>query len=281
MKSSLAAVDGVELPYTVEGTGMPTLVTCDAVVAQRAFSQKLREHLQFVFMEPRVGLKYEQSVDYSAITMDTIVRDIERVREHLGLENIAVVGHSTCGILALEYARRYPENVSNVIMIGTPPGWTVDMTAASDEYWYAHASEDRKAVLSQNEGALSEDSLKQLTPSEAQWARYMAHTPKYWHDPRYDASSLIEGQYWNVEGWGHFFGVIMADYDITTGGEIGVPTFLALGRHDYVVPPVLWDDVRGRFPTLSQVVFEKSGHYPHLEEQALFDQVLLEWIRSH
>lgn len=281
MKSSLVDVDGVELPCTVEGTGMPTLVTCDVVMAQRAFSQKLREHLQFVFMEPRVGLEYEQSVDYSTITMDTVVGDIERVREQLRLENIAVVGHSIGGILAFEYARRYPANVSHVVMIATPPGWTADTTAASDEYWDSHASEDRKAVLSQNEGALSEDSLKQLTPSEAQWARYMAYTPKYWHNPRYDTSWLFDGQNWNVEGWGHFFGVIMADYDITAGGEIGVPIFLALGRHDYVVPPTLWNDMHSRFPTLTHVVFEKSGHFPHLEEQALFDQVLLEWIRSH
>jgi hypothetical protein len=31
---------------------------------------------------------------------------------------------------------------------------------------------------------------------------------------------------------------------------------------------------------LSYNLFEKSGHYPMFEEQALFDQKLLEWIRK-
>jgi hypothetical protein len=27
--------------------------------------------------------------------------------------------------------------------------------------------------------------------------------------------------------------------------------------------------------------FEKSGHYPHFEEQALFDATLLEWLKHN
>ena len=72
--------------------------------------------------------------------------------------------------------------------------------------------------------------------------------------------------------------VIMADYDATAGSEVEAPMFLALGQDDYVVPPVLWDNMRGRFPTMSYMVFERSGHFPHLKQQELFDQTLLAWI---
>jgi hypothetical protein len=34
--SGVVSVDGTLLPYIVEGEGMPTLVTCDTVPAQRA-----------------------------------------------------------------------------------------------------------------------------------------------------------------------------------------------------------------------------------------------------
>jgi proline iminopeptidase len=276
--SGIVPVDGVELPYVVEGNGIPLLVTCDPGVAQRAFSLELRSHLRFVFMEPRVGIKHERHIDYTTITMDTLVDDIERVRTHLELENIAVLGHSICGILALEYARRYPTNVSHVIMIGTPPGWNPGMTAKTENYWNTHASEERQEVLSQNRGALSQESLDQMTSSDAAIAEYLANAPEYWHDPKYDASWLFEGSYWNVEGWNHLISAMMADYDATAGGEVKAPIFLALGKDDYVVPPVLWDNVRSRFPTMNYMVFERSGHFPHLEQQELFDQTLLAWI---
>lgn len=279
--SGVVSVNGAKLPYIVEGEGMPTLVTCDAVLAQRAFSSELRNHLRLVFMDPRVGVKHEHSFDYATITMDTLVDDIEHVRKHLQLERIAVVGHSICGTFALEYARRYPENVSHLIMIGTPPRFNAGLEAASADYWNTNASEERQAVLNQNRAALSRDLLSQMPRSEAAIAEYMANGPYYWHDPRYDSSWLFEGYYLNVDGWNQVFNVIMANYDVTKGADIGAPIFLALGRHDFVVPPVVWDDVRDRFTTLTYKVFASSGHYPHLEEQKLFDQTLLEWIASN
>jgi len=278
--SGVVSVDGTNIPYIVEGEGMPTLVTCDTVPAQRAFSPELRNHLRLVFMEPRVGVEHDDSVDYAAITMDTLVDDIEQVRIHLQLERIAIIGHSICGIFALEYARKFPEHVSHVVMIGTPPGLQGRMAAAVD-FWNTGASEERQAVLKQNLAALSQDSLSQMAPSEAAIAEHMANGPRYWHDPRYDAAWLLDGSYWNVEGLNHLMNVIMADYDVTRGADMDAPVFLALGRHDFVVPAVLWDGVRDRFATLTHRVFASSGHYPHVEEQELFEQTLLEWLADN
>jgi proline iminopeptidase len=279
--SGVVSVDGTLLPYIVEGEGMPTLVTCDTVPAQRAFSPELRNHLRLVFMDPRVGAKHEHSVDYASITMDTLVDDIEQIRVHLQLERIAVVGHSICGTFALEYARRYPDNVSHVIMIGTPPRVDAGLEAASENYWNTDASEERRAALNQNRAALTRDLLSQMTPSEVAIAEEVADGPRRWHDPRYDASWLLEGYYYNVEGWNQVFNVIMADYDVTNGTDIVAPIFLALGRHDFVVPPTIWDDVRDRFGNLTYTVFVSSGHSPHVEEQELFERTLLEWIASN
>ncbi len=78
--------------------------------------------------------------------------------------------------------------------------------------------------------------------------------------------------------WNHFFGGILNNYDIINGDQITTPVFLALGRYDYGVPYHLWDDRKNEFPKLSYNLFEKSGHYPMMEEQALFDKKLIEWI---
>jgi proline iminopeptidase len=72
----------------------------------------------------------------------------------------------------------------------------------------------------------------------------------------------------------------MVDYDIAKGQSVDTPVFLAIGRDDYQVPYSLWDNERTKLPRLSYNLFEKSGHYPMLEEQELFDKKLLEWIRS-
>jgi pimeloyl-ACP methyl ester carboxylesterase len=61
--------------------------------------------------------------------------------------------------------------------------------------------------------------------------------------------------------------------------SVPVPTFVAMGKYDYVDPYTLWkgfDDIRG----LTVKVFDKSGHTPQLEESDLFDRELLGWLRE-
>jgi proline iminopeptidase len=54
-----------------------------------------------------------------------------------------------------------------------------------------------------------------------------------------------------------------------------------LGRYDFLLaPPSAWDPVKDKFRDLTIRIFEQSGHTPQYEEAALFDTVLLEWLRS-
>ena len=44
------------------------------------------------------------------------------------------------------------------------------------------------------------------------------------------------------------------------------------------MPFNIWDGERAKIPNLSYHLFDESGHYPMLEEQELFDRLLLDWI---
>lgn len=73
----------------------------------------------------------------------------------------------------------------------------------------------------------------------------------------------------------------MGDYDITKG-QLNTNIFLSLSKHDYIMPDFIWRDninaLNNCFVTVHR--FEKSGHYPHVEEQELFDKLLLSWIKD-
>jgi pimeloyl-ACP methyl ester carboxylesterase len=53
----------------------------------------------------------------SGYTLDHHCRDILRLLDHLGLERVAVAGHSFGALLALYFAAHYPERVSGLTMI--------------------------------------------------------------------------------------------------------------------------------------------------------------------
>lgn len=117
--SGVVRVDGFELSYSVEGTGIPCLVINDAPAMRRGLSSELRRHFRFIFMNPRMNVRYDPTCDVTRITLDTLLDDIERVRREAKVDRVLVFGHSINGLTAYEYARKYPEHVVGVVMNGT------------------------------------------------------------------------------------------------------------------------------------------------------------------
>ncbi len=274
------AANGINFEYFIEGAGRTCIVVGDALTPSRSLSPQLREHFRFVFLYSRMTTPEEQVGDVSEMTMDTLVDDIEQARQALGLGEVCVLGHSISGILALEYARKYPQHATHVIMHGTPPFVNERTGPAVSEFWEANADSDRRSVLEANWAAIPPDSLGKLPPGEAGILEYIANAPRIFHDPSYDPAWLLEGAYWNQGAWDQLFDVIMATYDLGFGPSVEAPVFLAIGRNDFAVPFNVWDSEREKISNLSYNLFDQSGHYPMLEEQELFDRLLLEWIGS-
>jgi len=71
------------------------------------------------------------STDLSTNTTHHLIADMERLREHLGIERWLVWGASWGVTLALAYAERHPERVSEMVLL------SITMTRRSDVQWLA------------------------------------------------------------------------------------------------------------------------------------------------
>jgi proline iminopeptidase len=72
------------------------------------------------------------SVDLATNTTHHLIADIERLREHLGIERWLVWGASWGVTLALAYAERFPERVTEAILL------SITNTRRADVRWFAH-----------------------------------------------------------------------------------------------------------------------------------------------
>jgi proline iminopeptidase len=64
----------------------------------------------------------EPDADLSANTTDHLIGDIERLRDHVGVERWLVLGGSWGSVLALAYAERFPDRVSELALWGVATG---------------------------------------------------------------------------------------------------------------------------------------------------------------
>jgi proline iminopeptidase len=278
--SGVVPVEGAELHYVIEGKGTPWIGLGHSESQRRILSQELRNHFRLVFMDLRHDARSNCSLEISKITLDTYLDDIDKVRKALGLDKAVVFGHSIHSYIALEYARKYPKNASHVVMTGNTP-YRVP-AGVIDEFWESDASAERKMILKQNWEKISEDELSRMTPIERVVQTYMAMTPKLFYNPTHDLSWIYEVVETNQDLAVHLFNVIFKDYDIAKRpGRVETPVFLAIGRYDYLCPYFLWDDGKDVLPDFSYNLFEKSGHFPMVEEQEMFDKTLVEWIKNH
>lgn len=279
--SKFSTADGTRLQVRIEGKGMPCIVFGNHNSSPRKYSDKLKEHIKFAFMNTRLYADCPATIEPSEITLGVLTDDIDQLRQTLGLEKTAVMGHSLMGLVALQYARRYPKQTSHVIMVGTPAIWNNEESSRIiDAYWNTHASDDRKKLAEQKRVELTEEALGNASPREAIALQLRSLAPMWWFDPTYEGSVLFEGMEFNVDVWNHWHSEIMNDYDVLRGGEVDKPVFLAIGKYDFATPSSLWNERRRVLPELSFHVFERSGHSPMIEEQRAFDEKLIAWLES-
>ena len=70
------------------------------------------------FDQPGTGQSWAVGPNDNLVVED-ILRSIEAIREALGVPRLAVLGHSWGGYVALAYARRYPNHVDRVLVVGS------------------------------------------------------------------------------------------------------------------------------------------------------------------
>jgi proline iminopeptidase len=281
--SGFLPFQGGKLEYFIEGQGIPFVVLSGPHFYQRLFSPELRKHIQFIFYDSRITVPTDSTMDWSKVNLDTLIDDIERLRVALGIEKIGVIGHSLNAAIAAEYARKYPDHVSHVIMIGASPLSIPEDTLLTNAYWDSSGSAERKRICKENWEKIPMEKIQNWAPSDMFRQIFLNDAPKYWYDPRFEATQVTEGCFWNLAGVEQTFGVILGgDYTIKKrGGKISAPVFLALGKYDYSDAYFEWDGYLDIFENVSYNLFEKSGHMPMHDEQALFDQKLISWLKNN
>lgn len=271
--------DGFELGYVIEGQGQSVVILGSVIYYQRVFSQKLRQHCQLIFLDHR-GFAQGAVQDIAQITLDTLVDDIEYMRQELGLQKFVIVGHSGHAYLALAYAKKYSQHVSQIVMIAVGPDQSQKSHYLAEQYFESIVCPERKAVLEQNLVELPHDLEKY--PEKRFVSFCLRLGAKSWYDMHFDAIPLWKDVYVNMPIIDHVWGKLFAEIDTKKQLDgLNIPILLMLGVFDYLVAPFYsWYPLIVEFPMITALLFDKSSHCPQFEQQTLFDKQFLTWIQK-
>jgi pimeloyl-ACP methyl ester carboxylesterase len=208
-----------------------------------------------------------------------------RLLDTLGVHQIVLLGHSTGGMLAVRFARTYPQRVI-ALVLEDPIGL--------EDY--------RLTIPPQTDETLFRDELKNTDAEKirAFYAHYFAHPAADIYGPLAEVQIRV-AQSGEFPRWAKSSALayqmiyeqpVLYDYRL-----LQPPTLLIVGQEDHVVPLSAYasEEVKGTLghvvelagqainevPHGALIVIPDAGHIPHIEQPGRFHQAVLNFLEQH
>ena len=241
---------------------------------------------RLVYYDQRGRGKSAEGVKPDEVSLASEIEDVERVRQHFGLEAPTLLGHSWGTVLALEYALRFPGRVSRLILMNPAPASSADAALLRKAYTaqlgdlmerqraivsgqeYQRADPDRvaeryrihfthalakrehyEALMRAMRAAFIAQGAAGILKARAVEDRLMAET---WQQPSYDLMPRL--------------------------ASLRVPALILWGDHDFIPRPIS-EHLAGSLPQARLVTLPDCGHFAYLECPAAVREALRDFAR--
>jgi proline iminopeptidase len=116
-----AQLSDVRIHYVVRGRGPLVFMSSvgwglGSLEYQNAF-RPLEKQFTMVYVDERGNGDSALPSDLKQMSTSVMADDLNHLREYLGLSKLRLMGHSSGGAIALEYAERHPENLEKAVLI--------------------------------------------------------------------------------------------------------------------------------------------------------------------
>lgn len=238
------------------------------------------------------GVMRSQAIrDNETFGMYDHIKLIERIREHYSISKWTVLGHSYGGMLASLYAHEYPDRLESVIY--DCPSWNLILSAKSiASFFMPYFKLNRmqeginacntilKKNYKQHTGIFSDliDMLSLVTDEKERNYLHNISAEEYsasfmtqeipedgWQKSNIHLKKLLEA------------GEIFNDY-LPFLKKIMCPSLLLVGKYDPVCGRDQCNYFKSNSPRGKIVLFEKSGHFPRVEEPDAYTQTIVDFM---
>ncbi|HEU5214703.1 MAG TPA: alpha/beta hydrolase [Gaiellaceae bacterium] len=270
--------DGLTLSYERRGSG--SLLVCHpggpgASAAEFRDFAGLEDTFELVLLSPRGSHGSDPAGDYA---LASYAADLDALREHLGREQIDLLGFSHGGIVAMKYAATFAPRVRRLVLAGTLAVWGDEAEEAMqrsidshrDEPWYAEAKQ-----------AIEEEQAGEFSSVDELIANVQRQAPLYFH--RWEGNEQVGRELFSDFAQSdplHYFNTVeFPTFDLRSElRSITAPTLVLVGDDDMIAGPVCADAIVRELPDSRLVTIADSGHFLYVEQPGAFRAALTDFL---
>ena len=270
--------DGLTLSYERRGSG--PLLVCHpggpggSAAEFRDFAG-LDDTFELLLLSPRGSHGSDPADEYA---LASYVADVEALREHLGVDQLDLLGFSHGGIVAMAYAAAFRRRIRRLVLAATLAVWGDEAEAAMqkaiearrEEPWFAEA---QKAIEEEQAGEFS--STAELI------ANVQRQAPLYFH--RWEGNEQVGRELFSDFAHSeplHYFNTVeFPTFDLREQlRTIEAPTLVLVGDDDMIAGPVCADTIVAELPNARRVEIAGSGHFLYIEQPQAFRTALTDFL---
>ena len=287
-RESRVPVEGAQLYARDLGKGVPIIVLHGGPDFDHRYLlpelDRLSNSYHLVYYDQRGRGLSAEGVRPEDVTLNSDIEDIEKVRKYFKLDSVVLLGHSWGTVLALEYALRFPERVSRLILMNPAPASAADYQELRKEWL-----EKRPGDMQQRKAIADSPAYRQGDP-EAVTAYYRIHfKPALARKEDYEKIVARMGATFTKEG------VLKAravearlmnetwaspDFDLLPKLKaLRMPALVITGDHEFI-PAETAEHIAQALPNARLVTLKDCGHFSYLESPDAVHQEIDNFLRK-
>lgn len=242
-----------------------------------------KENIEFIYYDQLACGRSDNPKDTSLYDLSRYVEEVEQVRKALKLEknNFYLLGHSWGGILAMQYALKYQDNMKALII--------TNMMASAPEYG-KYADEvlaklmdpkvlDTIRTIEKNNDFSNPKYMELLMPNF--YNKHICRLPQWPEPVSRSMGKINQDLYVSMQGPSEF-GIAgkLANWDVSKElKNIKIPTLVIGGNHDTMDPKYMeW--MSKQLPKGSFLLCENGSHFSMYDDQKTYMEGLIRFIKD-
>jgi proline iminopeptidase len=261
----------------IKGEGEPLCVTHHYSEFNQSgdyFANTFTESHQVIIVNLReTGLSEKAFEPYQLSMLETIF-DLEAIREKLGFNKWGFAGHSTGGMLGIIYGIYHSKSLNFNVIVGAAAReygtFSKDCIYNSEHPQFQIMQDFNEALKTPD---LNEEERKHLAAERVKLSLFEPDKYEQYFSLNFNKKmSRIRLDYFSRE---------LQVFDVTRKlGLVSTPTMIICGRYDVQCPLSYSLEMAELIPNSKLVIFEKSNHYPFLEEADFFKKVVNNYLKD-
>ncbi len=273
VRESRIDVGGAELYAREVGKGPAIIVLHGGPDFDQSYllpeMDRLSDSYRLIYYDQRGRGRSANNVRPEDVTLASDIADLEKVRQSFHLEFATLLGHSWGTVIALEYALKYPERVSHLILMNPGPVSREDYVQLRKDWL-----EKRPEAMAQRKAIAETTAYKEGDP-EAVTAYYRIHfKPALTRSEDYEKLIARMRASFTKEG------VLKAravedrlmqdtwaspDFDLIPKIKtLKIPTLVLSGDHEFI-PAATAEHIAQAIPHARLVTLKGCGHFTFIE----------------